>query len=84
MPRDNNPKTTSSDGPSKTRDNNPTTIKRTGYGTGGGEEVCPSCGSIDWETRDVPSKGDGKRTADVCQSCGYVTPEDEPTNADKK
>lgn len=84
MPRDKNPTHASSDDPSTTRDNMPTTHKHGGSSTGGGEEVCPTCGAAEWETKQVPKKGeDGARTAEVCTSCGYVTPPEENTHADK-
>lgn len=83
MPRDKNPTHESSEDPSTTRDNMPTSHKHEGRSTTGATEVCPKCGDADWETKQVPTKGDEPRTAEVCGSCGYVTPPDDPTHADK-
>lgn len=84
MPRDKNPTHERSDESTGARDNMPTTKKHGGRSTTGAEEVCPTCGAADWETKPVPQKGeDEPRTAEVCGSCGYVTPPDENTHADK-
>jgi len=72
MPRDNNPTHTSSDDPNEARDNMPTTHKHGGRSAAGATEACPSCGAFDRTSKQVPTKGDEPRTAEVCDECGHV------------